>query len=312
MIYINNRNQNIYNERHEVYVIIENNKNEIAIVRDNNNDLLYFGGEIEKGESFIEVLKKELIEETGYTLTNISYFTEIGEFLKSKDGKNIEVIATIYTARFGKKVKQPKKKDHHIIWINPLEYKGKLFENWQNYVLDLYIRYINSYDGFINENILNGKTIFWDIDGTLAPYRFNNHVTASDDSNQGMSIKEIEENIFLNRKPSRVMQNIIKNKNISKNVIMGHCINEKEVRDKQQWLDMYFPFIKDRILVYEKYSKANCIIEYCKKNNIDLKEVIFVDDVIKFLREAESKGIESWHISSFLDFYYNKEGEEIE
>lgn len=110
----------------------------------------------------------------------------------------------------------------------------------------------------------------------------------------------------MNRKPSRVMQNIIKNTNISKNIIMGHCINEKEICDKQKWLDIYFPMIEDRILVYENFSKADCIIEYCQKNGIDLKNVIFVDDIIKYLREAESKGIESWHISSFLDFYYSK------
>lgn len=304
MIYINNRNQNIYNKRPGAYAIIENDKNEIAIVKDDDNDLYYFGGGLEEGESTIDALNREMLEETGYTLTDVSYFTEIGEFLKSKAGKYIEVMATVYTARFDKKVAEPKEKDHHIMWVNPLEYKDKLFRNWQNYVLNLYIDYINSYDGTISQDVLNGKTVFWDIDGTLAPYRFNNHVMASDNCNNGVSIKEIEENIFLNRKPSRVMQNIIKNTNISKNIIIGHCINDKEISDKQKWLDIYFPTIEDRILVYEKFSKADCIIEYCEKNNIDLKEVIFVDDVIKYLREAESKGIESWHISSFLDFNY--------
>jgi len=196
MIYINNKNSKNYNKRPGAYAIIENDKNEIAIVRNNDSELFYFGGGIEKGESSIEALKRELLEETGYTLSNISYFTEIWEFLKSKKGKYIEAIATVYTARFDKKITNPKEKDHHIIWINPSNYKKKLLRNWQNYVLDLYINYINSYDGSINKNILNGKTVFWDIDGTLAPYRFNNHVMAPDNFNQGMSIKEIEENIF--------------------------------------------------------------------------------------------------------------------
>jgi len=54
-------------------------------------------------------------------------------------------------------------------------------------------------------------------------------------------------------------------------------------------------------------SKANCIIEYCKEKAIELKDIIFVDDVITILREAERKGIESWHISSFLDWqFYNE------
>ena len=64
--------------------------------------------------------------------------------------------------------------------------------------------------------------------------------------------------------------------------------------------------IKERMLVFEEFSKADCIINYCRNKNIDLKDVVYVDDVIKFLREAERKGIESWHISSFLDWqFYN-------
>ena len=38
--------------------------------------------------------------------------------------------------------------------------------------------------------------------------------------------------------------------------------------------------------------------------NIDLKNVIYVDDVLSFLKEAERNGICSYHISSFLDWNY--------
>jgi len=34
--------------------------------------------------------------------------------------------------------------------------------------------------------------------------------------------------------PSKLMQNVIRNTNISKNVIMEHCINEKEISDKHK------------------------------------------------------------------------------
>lgn len=64
--------------------------------------------------------------------------------------------------------------------------------------------------------------------------------------------------------------------------------------------------IKERLLVYEDKSKADTILQYCKEHNIDLKNVVFVDDVIPFLREAERKGINSFHISSFLDWDYQK------
>lgn len=146
------------------------------------------------------------------------------------------------------------------------------------------------------------KYIFWDIDGTLAPYRFNNHVGDPNGTNNGMSISEIENGIFLERRPSKHMQRVIKECNSKVNIIIGHCFNQKEIEDKQIWLDKYYPSIKKRFFILENISKSEIILKYCKDNNIPLDKVIFVDDVIPFLREAEKKGIESWHISSFLDW----------
>lgn len=161
--------------------------------------------------------------------------------------------------------------------------------------------------GMITKQELENKYVFWDIDGTLATYRFNGHVADPNGTDNGMSLEEIEQGIFLQRKPSLLMQKVLSECGAKKNIIMGHCHNQKEMDDKTIWLNRYYPMIKERLLVEEDASKADCIIEYCKKEIIDLKDVIFVDDVIMILREAERKGIESWHISSFLDWqFYNK------
>lgn len=114
--------------------------------------------------------------------------------------------------------------------------------------------------GSIRKSDLEGKYVFWDIDGTLAPYRFNDHVSDPDGTNNGMSLK-----------------------------------------------DKHFPIIRqqDRILTFENISKADSIVEYCAGHRIDLKDVVYVDDVLAFLREAERKGIKSYHISSFLDWDYS-------
>ncbi len=85
---------------------------------------------------------------------------------------------------------------------------------------------------------------------------------------------------------------------------MGHCQVEMEMRDKEIWLDKYYPVIKDRLLVYEDKSKADTILQYCKEHGINVNDIVYVDDVIPFLREAERKGIRSFHISSFLDWDY--------
>jgi FMN phosphatase YigB (HAD superfamily) len=63
-----------------------------------------------------------------------------------------------------------------------------------------------SVDGSIKLKDTKNKYIFWDIDGTLAPYRFNDHVGDPDGTENGMSIEEINEHVFLYRDPSRHMQ----------------------------------------------------------------------------------------------------------
>ena len=158
----------------------------------------------------------------------------------------------------------------------------------------------------ITKNETQNKYIFWDLDGTLAPYRFNNHVSDPNGTKNGMSEQEIEDGIFLKRKPSRHMQQVLKTCMAKKNIIVGHCLNQKEINDKEKWLDKYYSDIKERIWVPMKNSKVEYILNYCNENGILLSDVIFVDDVIKFLREAEHNKIESWHISSFLDWNYQK------
>lgn len=159
------------------------------------------------------------------------------------------------------------------------------------------------------KNDLENKYVFWDIDGTLAPYRFNDHVSDPDGTNNGMSLKEIDERIFLTRKPSQHMMKVVYSCEARRNFIMGHCQVQQEMDDKQLWLDKHFPIIRrqDRIFTFENISKADSIVEYCAGHRIDLKDVVYVDDVLAFLREAERKGIKSYHISSFLDWDYSDE-----
>ena len=161
--------------------------------------------------------------------------------------------------------------------------------------------------GSVRKSDLENKYVFWDIDGTLAPYRFNDHVSDPEGTDNGMSLKEISEHIFLTRKPSQHMIKVVYSCGARRNFIMGHCQVQQEIDDKQIWLDKYFPIIshQDRVLIFENISKADSIIEYCAGHQIDLKDVVYVDDVLAFLREAEKKGIKSYHISSFLDWDYS-------
>lgn len=161
------------------------------------------------------------------------------------------------------------------------------------------------YDGSADLFDTEGKYIFWDIDGTLAPYRFNDHVGSPDGKDAGMSREEIESGIFLNRMPSLHMKYVIGTCRAEKNIILGHITCEKERSDKIWWLKKHFPKINGQIFAEYPCPKHKVIISYCDAMGISLDRVLFVDDTISFLRDTEKAGIRSFHISSFLDWKYN-------
>lgn len=152
------------------------------------------------------------------------------------------------------------------------------------------------------ENLLN-KIAFWDIDGTLAAYRFKGHIV-DQQGNPDINFEDaINKGLFYDRPPSKFMQRVLRFVPTEKNIVISHCCNDKEKADKIKWLNKHFPMISDYLIISYPESKADTIIKYCKINNIELSDVIFIDDVVRFLGEADRKGIESWHISSFLDIF---------
>ena len=74
---IGERIENVeYYKRPSVYAIIESeDDNKVGIATDGL--YFFFGGGIEGTETKLEALKREVIEEAGYTLKNIRYFDEI-------------------------------------------------------------------------------------------------------------------------------------------------------------------------------------------------------------------------------------------
>lgn len=54
---------------------------------------------------------------------------------------------------------------------------------------------------------LRNKYVYVDIDGTLAEYRFNNHVSAKDGTTNGQTMEEIQNHTFLKSRP---LKSIIK------------------------------------------------------------------------------------------------------
>ncbi|MCI8290802.1 MAG: NUDIX domain-containing protein [Clostridia bacterium] len=140
MVRIGNKVDGVkYTKRFASYVIIERKEDKkIAIATDGTYFLL--GGGIENNETEIEALEREVIEESGYSMKNIQYFDKITAWADGVKRGPLDVTATIYVAEFDEKVVEPIEKTHKVLWVNPEEYVGKLFHEYQRYVLDEYIK----------------------------------------------------------------------------------------------------------------------------------------------------------------------------
>lgn len=140
MKYIGDKEENIeYRRRPGAYaIIVKDDDDKIGIVTD-GNCYFYLGGGIEEGETKLDALKRELIEEAGYSLKNIKEFDEVGSFIYAEDKGYLETISSVYIAEFDEKIAKPIEEDHTVLWVKPEEYKSKMYREWQRYIMQKFI-----------------------------------------------------------------------------------------------------------------------------------------------------------------------------
>lgn len=127
-----------YTERKCAYAIIEDESGNIAIT--NDGKYFFFGGGTEENESSLETLEREMLEETGYTIKDIKLFQNLISYEYNDSRGNLKIVATIYTAKFDKKVKESIEQDHLILWGKPEEFINKMYHEYQRVILKEYIQ----------------------------------------------------------------------------------------------------------------------------------------------------------------------------
>lgn len=184
---------------------------------------------------------------------------------------------------------------------------------------------------------LKNKYIYVDIDGTLAEYRFNNHVSAKDGTANGQTMKEIENHIFLHSRPLKAVIKTLKKARTKNKFICGAIISPIEVMDKFEWLKTYcsginfkdyYWFVPDEYwnrfsiffmeeagvsnplkenVVWTKYgyffkgSKTRIWGWVSVNSHHCIEDAVFIDDVLSYLKYAEKLGVTAYHVSSFID-----------
>lgn len=141
MLRIGKKLENVqYKKREGAYVIIEREEDEKIAIATEGKTWFFLGGGIEKGETEIEALKREVIEEAGYSIKNIKYLDKVTAWADGVKKGPLDVTATFYTAEFDEKIVEPIEKDHQVFWVDATEYRTKLYHEYQRYILDEYIK----------------------------------------------------------------------------------------------------------------------------------------------------------------------------
>lgn len=152
---------------------------------------------------------------------------------------------------------------------------------------------------------LKNKYVFFDVDGTLSEYRFNDKLYDGKCPEFGcQSLEDLLFNdLFYKARPLKTMQEIIKHLDNNKVMVLGTIVTNNEINQKYMWLEENYPTIKKENIYFINSTmlKPEVIVEYCKHYNIDISEVAFVDDRLDVLRKAEEMGITAYHPSSFTD-----------
>lgn len=128
-----------YTKRPASYVIIERKEDKNIAIATEGKNYFFLGGGIENEETKIEALKREVMEEAGYRIKNVKYFDKITAWADGVKRGPLDVTATFYIANFDEKITEPIEKDHRVLWVNPKNYKDKLFHEYQRYILQEYI-----------------------------------------------------------------------------------------------------------------------------------------------------------------------------
>ncbi|EST13319.1 NUDIX domain-containing protein [Sporolactobacillus laevolacticus] len=108
-----------YKKRKGAYAVVFENHSRmrLGLIRVNHNYFL-LGGGMEEGETDEQCLRREILEEVGYTFKNIRYIGHALQYLISRDGRPLMNDGYFYAVSLMEKVQQPVETDHFFEWVN--------------------------------------------------------------------------------------------------------------------------------------------------------------------------------------------------
>ncbi|RAI82670.1 NUDIX domain-containing protein [Macrococcoides goetzii] len=113
-----------------VYAVILNNaKEKVLTVRNGKGHYFLPGGGIENNESDQECLERELLEETGYSVSIGNYIGNAKQYLMSSKNEPILNDGNFYICILLEKINNQSEEDHEVVWLKIDEFEHLLFHD---------------------------------------------------------------------------------------------------------------------------------------------------------------------------------------
>ncbi len=122
-----------YIDREGAYLVPLRN-NQVGVV-ETPKGYYFLGGGIENCESHADCIKRECLEEAGYTVVVGEKICSAETYCKHPTIGHFHPIQTYYVGELIEKVVVPTDADHHFLWVDYDYIRGKMFAEMQNWAL---------------------------------------------------------------------------------------------------------------------------------------------------------------------------------
>ena len=127
-----------YLDREGAYFIPCRN-NQIGVVL-THKGYFFLGGGLDNGESHIECIKRECMEEVGCSPWVEGKLCSAESYIKHPTMGYFHPIQTYYFGKLLDKKSTPTETDHILCWIEYTQLKGKMFVEMQNWALEQLVK----------------------------------------------------------------------------------------------------------------------------------------------------------------------------
>lgn len=131
----------LYTDREGAYLIpIQNGK--IGVIQTEKGYFLPGGG-LNEGESKEACIRRECLEEIGYTVVIKYELCSAESYCEHPEIGHFHPVQTYVVGELSEKIQQPTETNHRLIWLDIHKAHGKLFPEMQNWAVEKLLETVN-------------------------------------------------------------------------------------------------------------------------------------------------------------------------